>query len=83
LKTFVTNRIFHSKQIIMAQQNFRAEANKISLEATSAPEFCRLWPTVKTGLELLQGLLKNPVLKAIVGTIIGAGDAVASRICNP
>ena len=59
-------------------------ANDMSLvasPATAKNKFCEVWPTAKTALGLLQELVKNPVVKVIIGTVIAAGDAVASRIC--
>ncbi|MBC7935814.1 MAG: hypothetical protein H7Y86_10735 [Rhizobacter sp.] len=49
--------------------------------AGSKNKFCDLWPNAKTGLELLQGIIKNPIVKVSIGVIIAAGDAVASRVC--
>jgi hypothetical protein len=53
----------------------------VSVPAAATSKFCEVWPTAKTGLELLTGVIKNPVLKVIIGTVVAAGDAVASRIC--
>jgi hypothetical protein len=52
-----------------------------SSEATQG-KFCEIWPKVKEGLELLQKIIKNPIAKAAVGIVIGAGDAVAKNLCG-
>ncbi|MCC8424456.1 hypothetical protein [Mucilaginibacter sp. UR6-11] len=49
---------------------------------TAKTEFCSIWPNVKSGLEVLQNLLKNPVAKGAVGLVIAAGDAVSKQICG-
>ena len=43
--------------------------------------FCEVWPGAKTALELLQGIIKNPIAKGAIGIVIAAGDAVSSKIC--
>jgi len=61
-----------------------ANAKDISLlsaPAGSKNKFCEVWPGAKTALELLQGIIKNPIAKAAVGIVIAAGDAVATKIC--
>jgi len=50
--------------------------------AGSKTTFCEVWPGAKKALELLQGLVKNPIAKAAIGIVIAAGDAVASKICG-
>ena len=45
-------------------------------------KFCQAWPTVKTGLELLLGIIKNPIAKAAVQIVISAGDAISKKICG-
>ena len=58
-------------------------ADDISMTSAtgSKNKFCELWPNAKTGLELLQSIIKNPIVKVSIGVIIAAGDAVASKIC--
>jgi hypothetical protein len=61
-----------------------SNAKDISLVAAPAGEknkFCEIWPNAKTALQLLQSVVKNPVVKVMIGGVIAAGDAVASRIC--
>ena len=45
-------------------------------------KFCQAWPTVKTGLELLLGIIKNPIAKGAVQIVISAGDAISKKICG-
>lgn len=61
-----------------------SNAKDISLVAAPAGsknKFCEVWPGAKTALELLQGIVKNPIAKAAIGVVIAAGDAVSSKIC--
>ena len=44
-------------------------------------EFCKLWPSVKNGLELLAKLVKNPIAKGAINLVISAGDTISSSIC--
>lgn len=57
----------------------------ISLEGTrdAQEQFCKIWPSVKTGLQLLVGIVKNPIVKAAIEVVIKGGDAIASSICKP
>lgn len=62
-----------------------SSANDISLSAAPAQgkeQFCKLWPTAKPALEHLRDLVKNPVVKTVIGTVIRTGDAVAGLVCN-
>lgn len=70
----------------MATFNAKAikeNVNDISLVsvAGSKNKFCEVWPGAKTALELLQGIIKNPIAKGAIGIVIAAGDAVATKIC--
>lgn len=49
---------------------------------TAKTEFCSIWPNAKKGLEVLQGIIKNPIAKAAIGIVIAAGDAVSKSICS-
>ena len=65
-------------------KTIKDNVNDISL--VSAPvgsknQFCEIWPGAKTALELLQGIIKNPIAKGAIGIVMAAGDAVASKIC--
>jgi hypothetical protein len=65
-------------------KSIRDNVNDISLLAAPAGsknKFCEIWPGAKTALELLQGIIKNPIAKGAIGIVIAAGDAVASKIC--
>ncbi|CAN5566609.1 hypothetical protein BH10BAC5_BH10BAC5_20110 [soil metagenome] len=55
----------------------------ISLSGTKEQkiEFCEAWPKVKSGLELLLGLVKDPIAKGAILLTIKAGDAISSIIC--
>ena len=68
----------------MNTQDILANSDNISLTSVADAEgkFCQLWPSVKEGLQLLVGLIKNPVVKYTISGIIAAGDAVASKICG-
>ena len=57
--------------LVSAKKRASAKTNK----------FCEVWPTAKVGLQLLQDVIKNPVVKVIINTVIAAGDAVATKIC--
>lgn len=69
----------------MDTQNILENSDNISLEAVTTldqrPRFCDIWPNAKTGLEMLRDLVKNPVVKVVIGTVIAAGDAIAGKIC--
>lgn len=51
----------------------------ISLVKSTAKEkkFCKAWPSGKIGLKALQDIIKNPVIKILIGTIMSAGDSIA------
>lgn len=44
--------------------------------------FCLAWPSVKTGLEMLAGIVKNPIAQGAIRLVIVAGNTVAGRICG-
>ena len=96
-----TVRRNHSRQqaveVINGQERERtmakveATAELIGLHAASIPndlksEFCKLWPDVKKGLQILESILKliPPLAFAatIVGTIVSLGDAVQKAVCK-
>ena len=39
-------------------------------------QFCKLWPTIKSGLELLEKIVKNPFLKLAIEALIKIGDGL-------
>lgn len=67
------------------QQLSKKNAADISLVSAKARKktnkFCEVWPTAKIALQLLQDVVKNPVVKVVINTVIAAGDAVAAKIC--
>ena len=69
----------------MANNLIVKDAKNISLslpKGKTRTGFCEIWPTAKTALGLLRDMVKNPALKVVITTIIGVGDAVASRVCS-
>ncbi len=44
--------------------------------------FCDGWPATKVTLESVSLLIKNPIVKLIIGIVINAGDALSTKICN-
>ncbi len=69
----------------MTSKEIVANSKDISLEkagVASQGKFCEVWPQAKTGLTLLQGIIKNPIAKAAIGIVIGAGDAVSKTVCK-
>lgn len=58
------------------------EAISLVENAEQRTDFCSIWPNVKSGLTVLQGLIKNPIAKAAIGIVIAAGDAVTGQICS-
>jgi hypothetical protein len=69
----------------MNTQEILSNADNISLEEAALAgksKLCDIWPTVKEGLEILAGLIKNPVVKLTINAIIAAGDAIIGKICK-
>lgn len=60
----------------------REDISLVTTAAASQGKFCELWPQAKQGLVLLQSIIKNPIAKAAIGIVIGAGDAVAKSVCG-
>ncbi len=54
--------------------------NDVSVDekALDRSKFCQIWPKVREGLEILQKVVKNPVLKLAVQALIEVGD----RFCG-
>ncbi|MBW4890680.1 hypothetical protein KXQ82_13170 [Mucilaginibacter sp. HMF5004] len=67
----------------MEIKDIKAHADSISLNqaALNSNRLCEIWPTVKEGLQLLQGAITNPFVKASIGVLIATGEAIMSRIC--
>ena len=67
----------------MANPNADFEADKA---AVAAVNFCSLWPTAKPILQQLATVVKNPLVKIAIRTVIAAGDAYcgsAVTLTNP
>lgn len=60
------------------------DANHITLEGSDdkRKKFCDAWPTVKSGLQMLADLIKNPIAKGAINVVISAGDTVSGSICG-
>ena len=67
----------------MDTQSIVTNGQDISLDAAGKnAEFCKVWPEVQEGLQLLQGLVKNPFVKVSIGAVIAAGQAVSQQVCG-
>jgi hypothetical protein len=70
----------------MEAQELMMDAKSISLNGASngvsKEEFCKRWPDAKSALEHLRDMVKNPVMKAVVNTVIKSGDTVAGVVCK-
>ena len=69
----------------MNTQQISKNVDNISLEQVASDgqsELCKLWPNVKQGLQLLEALIKNPIVKVSIEAIIAAGDAIIGKICQ-
>ena len=69
----------------MNTQEISKNVDSISLDETALAgqsKLCQLWPTVEEGLQVLEGLIKNPIVKVSIEAIIAAGDAIIGKICN-
>lgn len=68
-----------TKQI--TKENFSVESNAAA--ETSKEKFCEVWPPTRKGLEILRDIVKNPMVKMVITTIIGVGDAVSKLLGCP
>jgi hypothetical protein len=50
--------------------------------AADVKAFCKVWPAVKQGLEMLKKFIKNPFIQRIIDMVIGAGDAAFKAFCH-
>ncbi|HVW97893.1 MAG TPA: hypothetical protein VHA56_18125 [Mucilaginibacter sp.] len=69
----------------METNEILANAGNISLNQAAPSDhskLCEIWPKVKEGLQLLSAVIKNPVVKAVISTVIAAGDAVTKQLCG-
>lgn len=44
--------------------------------------FCKGWSTTKVTLKAIEAIIKNPIIKVIIGIIIKAGDAFEAKNCH-
>jgi len=60
------------------------DAKNITLQGSDEKKkkFCDAWPMVKSGLEMLSELVKNPIAKGPIKLVITAGDTIAGSICG-
>ncbi len=68
-----------TKQI--TKENFSVESNATA--ETAKAKFCEVWPPTRMGLEILRDIVKNPLVKMVITTVIGAGDAVSKILGCP
>jgi hypothetical protein len=57
------------------------KSNLKDVSLTATPEsinFCGAWPAAKTGLQLLEQLVKNPFLKTAIDMLIKIGDGLCA-----
>jgi len=63
--------------------------NKISLNEKKMESkdvksiFCQYWDTTELLLETLKTVIKNPIVKVIIGAIIALGSNVHDKVCKP
>ncbi len=43
--------------------------------------FCGIWDTAKPALELMEAIIKNPIVKFVIGLIIQVGDRIKEKVC--
>lgn len=43
--------------------------------------FCASWPASKLAIEKMQAMVKNPIVKFVIGIVITVGDGIAARLC--
>lgn len=56
------------------------ESISLNKKADDNAKLVTIWPTVKIGLNLLQSIIKNPIVKYTIAGIIAAGDAIIGKI---
>ncbi len=55
----------------------KSDIKNVSLEkAPESVNFCSAWSAAKVGLELLVGIVKNPLVKVSIEMIIKLGDGL-------
>jgi hypothetical protein len=65
-----------------------ANLDDISIESTASINgetakdiFCKDWATAKKVLTAAQAMIKNPIVKMIIGILITVGDGLQKNIC--
>lgn len=54
-----------------------ADIKNVSLEKSpESVNFCAVWPSAKAGLQVLAGIIKDPIAKRILEMIITLGDGL-------
>ncbi len=56
-------------------------ANTTPPETPIQKDFCAAWPDAKIGLNLLEGILKNPFEKFALNILIEVGNEIQKNIC--
>lgn len=57
-------------------------SENVTVQGRNAKDvFCNGWPAAKTVLESIAAMIKNPIVKVIIGIVIKAGDALSAKIC--
>ncbi len=63
--------------------------DKIDIENISLVEnkpardiFCKGWDTAKIVLESIQAMVKNPIVKVILGIVVRVGDSLEEKFCH-
>lgn len=59
-----------------------ANIDHVTLTAGDHSRFCRIRPSAKEGLQVLQSMVVNPIVKSAISIIISAGDAISNRVCG-
>lgn len=52
----------------------------VEINSDAKDTFCKIWPTVKEGLQLL--IKAVPALTFFINLVIVGGDALSGRICR-
>jgi len=58
------------------------DANATTVNGQSAKNiFCNGWPSAKVVLESIALIIKNPIVKIVIGIVVKAGDALSTKVC--
>ncbi len=59
------------------------DTNALLADGKNAKQiFCKGWPATKLVLESIATMIKNPVVKIVIGIIVKAGDALEVKTCE-